>query len=115
MTTRVVLVVVSFVVVVAFHIGVIIIVIARNNDNVGVGGWGDDSGDEWDGDIYLNGIYHTQLNGILLRARAQHVEHNEKNTKYFANIEKRRSEQKTVHKLVVNGKDITNRTEILEE
>ncbi|KAH3878393.1 hypothetical protein DPMN_002286 [Dreissena polymorpha] len=44
-----------------------------------------------------------------------HVEHNEKNTKYFANIEKRRSEQKTVHKLVVNGKDLTNRNQILEE
>ena len=26
----------------------------------------------------LEGIYHTQLNGIILRARAQHVEHNEK-------------------------------------
>ncbi|KAH3697761.1 hypothetical protein DPMN_085271 [Dreissena polymorpha] len=24
----------------------------------------------------LEGIYHTQLNGIILRARAQHVEHN---------------------------------------
>ncbi|KAH3868378.1 hypothetical protein DPMN_031523 [Dreissena polymorpha] len=38
-----------------------------------------------------------------------------KNTKYFANIKKRRSEQKTVHILVVNGEDITNRTQILEE
>ena len=65
--------------------------------------------------LVLEGIYQTHLNGIILRARAQHVEHNEKNTKYFANIEKRRSEQKTVHKLVVNGKDITNRTQILEE
>ncbi|KAH3777678.1 hypothetical protein DPMN_179126 [Dreissena polymorpha] len=44
-----------------------------------------------------------------------HVEHNEKNTKNFANIEKRRSEQITIHKLVVNGEDITNRTQILEE
>ncbi|KAH3695544.1 hypothetical protein DPMN_083005 [Dreissena polymorpha] len=35
--------------------------------------------------------------------------------KYFATIETRRSEQKTVHKLVVNGEDITNRTQILEE
>jgi len=26
----------------------------------------------------LDGIYHTHLNGIILRARAQHVEHNEK-------------------------------------
>ncbi|KAH3893166.1 hypothetical protein DPMN_017309 [Dreissena polymorpha] len=38
-----------------------------------------------------------------------------KNTKYFANIEKRRSEQKTIHKLEVSGEDITNRTQILEE
>ncbi|KAH3814690.1 hypothetical protein DPMN_143196 [Dreissena polymorpha] len=30
-------------------------------------------------------------------------------------MEKRRSEQKTVHKLVVNGEDITNRPQILEE
>ncbi|KAH3892298.1 hypothetical protein DPMN_016413 [Dreissena polymorpha] len=28
----------------------------------------------------LEGIYHIQLNGIILRAREQHVEHNEKNT-----------------------------------
>ncbi|KAH3802736.1 hypothetical protein DPMN_156416 [Dreissena polymorpha] len=63
----------------------------------------------------LEGIYHTHLNGIILRARAQHVEHNEKYTKYFANIEKRRSEQKPVHKLVVNGEEITNRIQILEE
>ncbi|KAH3848081.1 hypothetical protein DPMN_090429 [Dreissena polymorpha] len=38
-----------------------------------------------------------------------------KNTKYFANIEKRRSEPKTIQKLVVNVEEITNRTQILEE
>jgi len=42
----------------------------------------------------------------MLRARAQHVEHNENNTKYFANNEKLTNEQKTIQKLVVDGKDI---------
>ena len=51
----------------------------------------------------------------MLRARAQHVEHNENNTKYFANNEKLTNEQKTIQKLVVDGKDITNRSQILEE
>ena len=63
----------------------------------------------------LEDIYHEQLNGIILRARAKHIEHNEKNTKYFANIEKRNSEQKTIHKLVVNDIEVTNRIQILEE
>ncbi|KAH3791104.1 hypothetical protein DPMN_169315 [Dreissena polymorpha] len=59
-------------------------------------------------------VFSVKSSGVHHRHQ-QHVEHNEKNTKVFANIEKRRSEQKTVHKLVVNGEDITNRTQILEE
>ena len=63
----------------------------------------------------MEGIYHTHLNGILIWAWAQHVEHNENNTKYCANILKRSSKHKTMHRLVVNGKDITNKSQIIEE
>ena len=65
--------------------------------------------------IIIEGIYHTHINDILLRARAHHVEHNENNTKYCANILKRRSKHKTIHRLVVNGKDISNKSQIIEE
>jgi hypothetical protein len=63
----------------------------------------------------MEGIYHTHLNGILIWAWAQHVEHNENNTKYCANILKRSSKLKTIHRLVVNGKDITNKSQIIGE
>jgi len=33
-------------------------------------------------------IETTKNNGILIRSRAEHVENNEKNSKYFSNLEK---------------------------
>ena len=43
-----------------------------------------------------------KLNGYILRGRAVHIESNEKNTSYFANLEKSRAEKKTMCKLKVN-------------
>jgi len=43
-----------------------------------------------------------KVNGNILRARAVHIESNEKNTSYFANLEKSRAERKTMCKLKVN-------------
>ena len=43
-----------------------------------------------------------KVNGYILRARAVHIESNEKNTSYFANLEKSRAEKKTMCKLKVN-------------
>ena len=37
------------------------------------------------------------------------------NSKYFANLEKKRSEAKTLHRLVTERNEITNQKEILEE
>jgi len=56
-----------------------------------------------------------KLNGYILRGRAVHIESNEKNTSYFANLEKSRAEKKTICKLKVNNKYIYGSGEILRE
>ena len=58
-------------------------------------------------------IYDNKINGQILRSKAIHVEQNEKNSTYFANLEKHKSEKKAIHKLVVNGKTLTDKNEIL--
>jgi exonuclease III len=63
----------------------------------------------------LDKLYEKKVNGHLLRARALNVELNEKNTKYFANLEKRHAEKKSITKLVVESKEITNFSEIMSE
>lgn len=63
----------------------------------------------------LESIIDIKLNGIMLRAKAQDVEGNEKNGKYFASLEKHRAEKKTIYKLRVNEKEITNQKDILKE
>ena len=50
-----------------------------------------------------------------MRARAEYVEGGEKNSKYFANLEKKRASAKTINRLNKNGKDITNNKLILKE
>ena len=42
----------------------------------------------------LNEIYDKKINGIILRSKALNVEYNEKNSKLFANLEKRNSEKR---------------------
>ena len=43
------------------------------------------------------------------------VEHGEKNSKYFASLEKKRSETKLISRIKINNKINTNQTEILLE
>ena len=50
-----------------------------------------------------------------MRAKPIHVENNENNSKYFANLGKWHSEKKTIHILNINGKEITGMEDILSE
>ena len=62
----------------------------------------------------LENIRDIKIKGQMLRSKAQHIEENEKNTKYFANIEKQRAESKTIHTLKVNETEITGIKNILK-
>ena len=44
-----------------------------------------------------------KIKGILLRTKSEWIEGAEKNTKYFANLEKKRAEEKTIYQ-IKNGK-----------
>ena len=61
----------------------------------------------------LNGIIDNRINGKIIRAKAQFVESNEKNSKYFSSLEKKRSESKVLRQLNVNGTIINNQSNIL--
>ena len=63
----------------------------------------------------LNDIIDTRINGKIIRAKAQYVESNDKNSKYFSSLEKKRSEGKILKQLNVNGNIINNQTKILLE
>lgn len=63
----------------------------------------------------LNEIYEKKINGILLRTKAIRIEGNEKNSKYFSNLERKNAEKKNINKLIINDREITNSTEILNE
>ena len=65
--------------------------------------------------LELNNLIDKKINGILIRSKATIVEHDEKNSKYFANLEKKKAEQKIMTKLNVNGKLIENQTSIRNE
>ena len=61
----------------------------------------------------LNNLLDKKLEGIILRAKADYVEYNEKNTKYFSALEKRRAERKTIYKINENNKILTDQNDIL--
>ena len=60
-------------------------------------------------------IIDKKINGMLEKSRAIHVEHNEKNTKYIANHEKRHYESNTIHKLTINNIEVIDINAILNE
>ena len=37
----------------------------------------------------LEDILDTKLNGIIIRSKSQYIEYNERNSKYFSNLEKK--------------------------
>ena len=65
--------------------------------------------------IELDRLTENKLNGQIIRSKAQIVEHGEKNSKYFASLEKKKSESKIISRLNVNGHITTDKHEILSE
>ena len=63
----------------------------------------------------LQHLYESQIKGFVIRSKASYIEGGEEITKYFASLEKRRSDTKTLHKLVINGTEYTSQREILEK
>ena len=45
----------------------------------------------------LDNITENKLNGLIIRSKAQIVEQDEKNSKYFASLEKKRAESKKLY------------------
>jgi exonuclease III len=63
----------------------------------------------------LEEIYLNEAEGAIIRSRAKWHEQGEKSTSYFFNLEKQRSANKNIKKIIKNGIEITNPTEILKE
>ena len=57
----------------------------------------------------------TKLNGLIMRSKANIVKHDEKNSKYFASLAKKRSETKLISRLAINNSISTNQKEIITE
>ena len=49
-------------------------------------------------------ITKRKIQGLILRSKADMVEHGEENSKYFASLEKKRSETKLILRLKINNK-----------
>ncbi len=56
----------------------------------------------------LTTIIDHKIRGIIIRAKAESVEFNEKNSKYFSNLEKKNAEKNLISQLNVNGTNITD-------
>ena len=63
----------------------------------------------------VENVTDIKLNGLILRSKANIVENSEKNTKYFASLEKKQSEGKVISRLLINNTINTNQNEILLE
>lgn len=62
----------------------------------------------------LQNIIENKINGSTLSSKANIVEYSERNSKYFASLEKKSSESKLITRLQINDKLNTNQDEILE-
>ena len=63
----------------------------------------------------LNELIDHKMEGHILRAKAQIIEGGEKNSQYFANIEKKKAENKVIKRLNVKNNIITEQKDILKE
>ena len=65
----------------------------------------------------LNELIDHKMEGHILRAKAQIIEEGEKNSQYFADLEKKRkkTENKVIKRLKVNNDIITEQKDILKE
>ena len=62
----------------------------------------------------LDEIYDHIAEGIRIRSKCDWYEHGKKSTKLFLKLEKQRGSQNTIKKLVIDDKEITEQTHILE-
>ena len=62
----------------------------------------------------LESLIENKINGSILRSKAIVVEYSERNSKYFANLEKKKSETKLINRLLVNNEILTDQTKILK-
>ena len=62
----------------------------------------------------LDATYDHVTEDICIRSKYDWYEHSKKSTKFFLNLEKQRGAQNTVKKLIVDDKEITDQTHILE-
>ena len=63
----------------------------------------------------LQTYYEHITQGVIIRSKTRWYEEGEKSSKYFLNLEKKNKFKSCVHKLSVNGREITNSKEILSE
>ena len=52
----------------------------------------------------LESIYLDKIKGLVIRLRAEFIVHNEKNSKYFSNVEKRNFNMKCIKCLYIDNK-----------
>ena len=62
----------------------------------------------------LDKIYDHIAEGTRIRSKCDWYEHGENSINFFLNLEKQRGSQNTIKKLVVDDKEITEQTHILE-
>ena len=62
----------------------------------------------------LESLIENKINGSILRSKAIVVEYSESNSKYFANLEKKKYETKLINRLLVNNEILTDQTKILK-
>ena len=60
-------------------------------------------------------IYDHIAEGVRIRSKCLRYEEGKKSTKFFLNLEKQRGNQNRDRKLIGNGKEINNETEILNQ
>ena len=63
----------------------------------------------------LSQIREDRIKGILLRAKVRWKVEGEKSTRYFCNLEKRHFSEKTIPKLIVENKEISDQMAIISE
>ena len=64
---------------------------------------------------YIDSFFEKKTQGAILRSKCNLYEHNEKSSKYFLSLEKKRGENSIVRKLSKNNTDITDHEDILKE
>ena len=64
---------------------------------------------------FMESHFDKKTRGAILRSKCQYHEHNEKSSKFFLNLEKKKGENNVVKNLTKNNCDITDHKEILKE